>query len=171
MPRRPCLNEERTTGMRRVRGAAVALTTALVLAACSGGAEEPDGDDPSVPAEDGGAAAGGGTITVAIGATASRGLDPANIANFTPSSEGNFLPAIFGMLAYLDAETGDVVPDLAESLEPSDDGSVWTVTLRPGLEFSDGTPLDAERSEEHTSELQSRGHLVCRLLLEKTTHT
>src|SRR5690625_5854448 len=28
-------------------------------------------------------------------------------------------------------------------------------------------PLDAWRSEEHTSELQSRGHLVCRLLLEK----
>src|SRR5437870_9156333 len=25
----------------------------------------------------------------------------------------------------------------------------------------------ATRSEEHTSELQSRGHLVCRLLLEK----
>src|SRR5690625_6456035 len=24
-----------------------------------------------------------------------------------------------------------------------------------------------ERSEEHTSELQSRGHIVCRLLLEK----
>src|SRR5437870_6369352 len=27
--------------------------------------------------------------------------------------------------------------------------------------------LAAARSEEHTSELQSRGHLVCRLLLEK----
>src|SRR5439155_18674268 len=27
--------------------------------------------------------------------------------------------------------------------------------------------VDAARSEEHTSELQSRGHLVCRLLLEK----
>src|SRR5207253_10883155 len=26
---------------------------------------------------------------------------------------------------------------------------------------------DGSRSEEHTSELQSRGHLVCRLLLEK----
>src|SRR5437660_3563490 len=26
-----------------------------------------------------------------------------------------------------------------------------------------------KRSEEHTSELQSRGHLVCRLLLEKKT--
>src|SRR5690625_5372120 len=30
--------------------------------------------------------------------------------------------------------------------------------------FTDGTQ---GRSEEHTSELQSRGHLVCRLLLEK----
>src|SRR5215510_16605240 len=29
----------------------------------------------------------------------------------------------------------------------------------------------ASRSEEHTSELQSRGHLVCRLLLEKKKHT
>src|SRR5690625_7042927 len=28
-------------------------------------------------------------------------------------------------------------------------------------------PLTFRRSEEHTSELQSRGHLVCRLLLEK----
>src|SRR2546422_1336960 len=28
-------------------------------------------------------------------------------------------------------------------------------------------PLDPTRSEEHTSELQSRLHLVCRLLLEK----
>src|SRR5690625_6862884 len=27
----------------------------------------------------------------------------------------------------------------------------------------------ASRSEEHTSELQSRGHLVCRLLLEEST--
>src|SRR5437870_10404117 len=30
-----------------------------------------------------------------------------------------------------------------------------------------GPDADARRSEEHTSELQSRGHLVCRLLLEK----
>src|SRR5690625_5304097 len=28
-----------------------------------------------------------------------------------------------------------------------------------------------DRSEEHTSELQSRGHLVCRLLLEKKKNT
>src|SRR5437870_7375676 len=30
-----------------------------------------------------------------------------------------------------------------------------------------GWPRRTRRSEEHTSELQSRGHLVCRLLLEK----
>src|SRR5690625_6222667 len=30
-----------------------------------------------------------------------------------------------------------------------------------------GAALERHRSEEHTSELQSRGHLVCRLLLEK----
>src|SRR5437870_6756746 len=33
--------------------------------------------------------------------------------------------------------------------------------------FSSAGPCTTSRSEEHTSELQSRGHLVCRLLLEK----
>src|SRR5690625_560402 len=33
--------------------------------------------------------------------------------------------------------------------------------------LADSSPPPASRSEEHTSELQSRGHLVCRLLLEK----
>src|SRR5690625_6454356 len=33
------------------------------------------------------------------------------------------------------------------------------------------TPVSMLRSEEHTSELQSRGHLVCRLLLEKKKKT
>src|SRR5258708_11277920 len=36
------------------------------------------------------------------------------------------------------------------------------------LRRPDGT--DLERSEEHTSELQSPDHLVCRLLLEKKKH-
>src|SRR2546430_10346407 len=31
-------------------------------------------------------------------------------------------------------------------------------------------PVWLERSEEHTSELQSQSNLVCRLLLEKKTH-
>src|SRR5690625_2548418 len=54
------------------------------------------------------------------------------------------------------------------------DGTVVNVALRPiGLDL--GASLQQlqwvvnayMRSEEHTSELQSRGHLVCRLLLEK----
>src|SRR5690625_6939878 len=35
-----------------------------------------------------------------------------------------------------------------------------SVGVKPGF-------IKSHRSEEHTSELQSRGHLVCRLLLEK----
>src|SRR3989442_9569908 len=40
----------------------------------------------------------------------------------------------------------------------------------PIIDIQHGVPLGREqvvRSEEHTSELQSRPHLVCRLLLEK----
>src|SRR5687768_17629916 len=36
-----------------------------------------------------------------------------------------------------------------------------------GCSFPSAHPRAARRSEEHTSELQSRLHLVCRLLLEK----
>src|SRR3712207_8253835 len=38
-----------------------------------------------------------------------------------------------------------------------------------GLETRGEALLNRERSEEHTSELQSRQYLVCRLLLEKKT--
>src|SRR2546429_1496591 len=37
--------------------------------------------------------------------------------------------------------------------------------------LSDQRRLNRSRSEEHTSELQSRLHLVCRLLLEKKKNT
>src|SRR3712207_8656883 len=40
-------------------------------------------------------------------------------------------------------------------------------TLPPLLDSAPGRPGDGDRSEEHTSELQSRQYLVCRLLLEK----
>src|SRR3712207_8148475 len=42
--------------------------------------------------------------------------------------------------------------------------------LGVGAEGGRGRLLLAARSEEHTSELQSRQYLVCRLLLEKTLH-
>src|SRR5438876_3877025 len=41
------------------------------------------------------------------------------------------------------------------------------VTELGGLDVSAFSQRDADRSEEHTSELQSPVHLVCRLLLEK----
>src|SRR5437660_10332184 len=37
----------------------------------------------------------------------------------------------------------------------------------PSEQTAGYTEICKQRSEEHTSELQSRGHLVCRLLLEK----
>src|SRR5207253_4683328 len=42
---------------------------------------------------------------------------------------------------------------------------VWASRLTRSSRRNSRSPL--VRSEEHTSELQSRGHLVCRLLLEK----
>src|SRR5690554_7294944 len=45
---------------------------------------------------------------------------------------------------------------------PLDDGREVTVVVPPRRTL---------RSEEHTSELQSRPHLVCRLLLEKKKET
>src|SRR5437660_2653645 len=39
--------------------------------------------------------------------------------------------------------------------------------IAPSLPGFGSSPRPPDRSEEHTSELQSRGHLVCRLLLEK----
>src|SRR5690625_6119369 len=40
-------------------------------------------------------------------------------------------------------------------------------TTAPGVSYNRLRRAARVRSEEHTSELQSRGHLVCRLLLEK----
>ena len=39
---------------------------------------------------------------------------------------------------------GDWQPLLAESLVPNDDFTSWTITMRPGLTFHDGEPVNAE---------------------------
>ncbi len=46
------------------------------------------------------------------------------------------------LLAY-HPETGEVQPALAESWEVNEDATVWTFTLREGVQFHDGTTLDA----------------------------
>src|SRR2546430_13669644 len=43
---------------------------------------------------------------------------------------------------------------------------VWTVAFDPR---NNSVYVGTDRSEEHTSELQSQSNLVCRLLLEKKT--
>src|SRR5699024_12405368 len=59
--------------------------------------------------------------------------------------------------------TRERVHDVA--LHPNHD---LLLTVRPSLACSDSTSrARLKRSEEHTSELQSRFDLVCRLLLEK----
>src|SRR2546425_2857745 len=60
---------------------------------------------------------------------------------------------VFDHLAARDLKTGKVGPSLATAWRNLDD-TTWEVRHR-------------ERSEEHTSELQSLAYLVCRLLLEK----
>src|SRR5690349_23989864 len=44
---------------------------------------------------------------------------------------------------------------------------MWKPATSPSGEVGSGAVVPAWRSEEHTSELQSRRDLVCRLLLEK----
>src|SRR3712207_6312815 len=46
-------------------------------------------------------------------------------------------------------------------------GIAWAEVSKPEAKLAKVEERGAERSEEHTSELQSRQYLVCRLLLEK----
>src|SRR5690625_6474834 len=58
-------------------------------------------------------------------------------------------------------------PNPAPILMPAAAKYSYAVSLEAVL--PDRAPIKLIRSEEHTSELQSRGPLVCRLLLEITT--
>src|SRR5690554_7351555 len=71
----------------------------------------------------------------------------------------------FGTYAPVNSYSGAQIPN-AFTLQIHIDYNVY---LQPGwkLEYRLTSPIKQPRSEEHTSELQSRPHLVCRLLLEK----
>lgn len=122
------------TPRRRLAGlGAFALASALVLSACSGGngdtgAEEtPEASGPTT-----------GVVTVGNG-------EPQNplIPTMTNETYGGIVVTnLFAGLVYYD-ENGAVHNEVAESIE-SEDNQTWTIKLKDGWTFSDGTPVTAD---------------------------
>ncbi len=135
-------------GMRRrpaVFVAAAAIVLALFAAAC-GGSTDGSGASGSTPRGqsdeivDEGPPVNGGSLVVAL-ASETSGWNPA-IDRWAP--DGALVGStILEPLATLD---GDAVaqPWLATAWTPNDTYDVWTVDLRRGVTFHDGTPFDAE---------------------------
>ncbi|WP_143030093.1 ABC transporter substrate-binding protein [Pseudonocardia oroxyli] len=75
--------------------------------------------------------------------TETQSLDPTKMSIITATrGDGAVGFALYGGLVLQDPATGKVEMSQARSLD-SPDGVTWTLTLRPGLTFSDGTPFDA----------------------------
>lgn len=123
---------------RRARLAAPLLALALGAAACGGG-DEGGGDGGGNGGNNGGAAATGGTYSIHIGQPENT-LVPGN----TTESEGaQVLESLFTPLVNYNSETSEVeYTGVAESIK-SDDQQTWTVKLKPGWTFHDGTPVDS----------------------------
>ena len=82
----------------------------------------------------------GGTLRFGLEADV-NGLNPTASSLSSPGITMSF--AVFDTLAASTVD-GDWIPYLAESFTPNDDFTQWTVKLREGITFHDGTPLDAE---------------------------
>ncbi|HEY8547852.1 MAG TPA: ABC transporter substrate-binding protein [Acidimicrobiales bacterium] len=132
------------------------LAAGLFLAAACGGdgdgggsgaAEGSAGDVSSLgdniligPQEREGEPVSGGTIEVGLESETNSYLPSA----FQGSQAGyNVAYAIYDPLVTRDAN-GDIQPYLAESIQPNEDFTEWTLKLRPDVKFHDGTPLNAE---------------------------
>lgn len=125
---------------------AIGTTLALALAACSGGPEAAStGPSDVSPQATNGVAQGeqGGSITISVGPEIpvfdphlATGLANVGITNL-----------VVELLVYPDPETGEPTPGLAESWEALEEGSVWRLQLREDVEFTDGTPFDAEAAK------------------------
>ena len=84
------------------------------------------------------ATAPGNTLALQIASEPNK-LDPA--LNSTVDGACLAILAFAGLYTY--DENGQLVPDLAEGYEMSDDGMTYTFTMKEGLMWSDGTPLTA----------------------------
>ena len=116
----------------RAMSLVLAAAMALSLAAC-GGNQENNGS--------GGGTAGGykNTLTWAQGADVTS-LDP-HQGKETPAVQVN--TQIFDTLVTVDPETNEVVPQIAESWEQTDD-QTYVFKIREGIKFHDGSDLTAE---------------------------
>jgi len=109
---------------------------ALVLSACGGGGGGDDSEDAA-----GNDPVSGGSAAI-VQMSEPRILDPGVMVNALPQNSiaGN---ALYGTLM-IDNADGTFEYGLAKSMETADGGTTWKLTLRDGLTFSDGSPLDAE---------------------------
>jgi peptide/nickel transport system substrate-binding protein len=82
----------------------------------------------------------GGELTIGIRFEDFGTLDP-HVTNL--SQAAYVFNHIFEKLVYLDTD-GSLLPGLATAWEHSDGYRVWTLTLREGVTFHDGTPMNAE---------------------------
>lgn len=119
----------------------------LVAAACGGGDDsggEADGSIPEPTAsldDEAGEPQRGGRMVYALEAETTNGycLPEAQLA----ISGIQVARSVYDTLMVLN-ENGEPVPWLAESMEPNRDFTRWTITIRDGVKFHDGTDLTAE---------------------------
>ena len=123
--------------LRAVRSRNTA-TIAIIAAVSAAAALVGPGALPAVAA--GGPSHGGSVTMDQLGIEAN--LDPA-IGGISAYPYSPAMEAVFGPgLAYI-LPSGKVVMGFAKSMTPSSNLKDWTVTLRPGLKFTDGTPFNA----------------------------
>jgi peptide/nickel transport system substrate-binding protein len=124
--------------------APLAAAAALLLAGCSSGSTASQGPSSTSSASASTAASGtpvdGGTIT--IGGLATEALDPGQ-ATFSSQSRPWVIPIFSSLFMPPATSGGDYQPGLATGYQYSADHKTLTITLRPNLKFSDGTPLNA----------------------------
>ncbi|WP_051121939.1 ABC transporter substrate-binding protein [Nocardia sp. 348MFTsu5.1] len=118
---------------------AVALAAVLFLfvAACGGDSSTP-GAGPS--ADEGDPVPGGTARVLQTGEP--RSLDPAALSN-TWAHQPVLGNALYGTLMINNIETFEIEYKMATDFSTTDGGTTFNLALRPGLMFTDGTPLDA----------------------------